>query len=548
MKEILKTIPRETLEHFKETYGEKDLTLKKNGDLSWRSSRNKELLKEYLENIGPTEHLKHMDPAPKESLDPETQDPLKTLCTDASTTKGSGTSSANLVPNSDFEEKGLETSTKKRKESPAETIDFQKNIKLNFKEEAMKDIKVEVKTDNYLDMNPFYTCWDTSADELLNRIRGVYLPQKVTKEIVADLLAPNGKFRKVDDKYLCLQVMVNSLLLNIDDRLRLLEGKSTNELETKGKIQNFTDGKDVLTSKKSNEKPIYDSTLMNQIQKSIDNLTNKDKELSTQVKLLMESRAESEKSQKHQLEKLSLVEANLKVAREELEKLHSKSLLKVETLSNKLSSEINSCQRDLQDRETSFNQKLSILERNLSKTAEDLKGRMEIEGEVKYNDNKFQILVQKLQDDFEKFTLDVKSDWESHKSDINKEKEFLKESQKILRDNKVAQPNNAVDLKIIRLEKLIDDLQKRLLNSEKSPTEESKAINALIEGAQQDILNLEAKLIESIDAINTTIIPFIIGINKNTQVLTQRIDSYWKSRENNKYLKKWRTKKVRDKF
>ena len=43
-KEILKTIPRETLEHFKETYGEKDLTLKKNGDLSWRSSRNKELL------------------------------------------------------------------------------------------------------------------------------------------------------------------------------------------------------------------------------------------------------------------------------------------------------------------------------------------------------------------------------------------------------------------------------------------------------------------------------------------------------------------------
>jgi len=38
---------------------------------------------------------------------------------------------------------------------------------------------------------------------------------------------------------------------------------------------------------------------MNQIQKSIDNLTNKDKELSIQVKLLMESSVESEKSQKH---------------------------------------------------------------------------------------------------------------------------------------------------------------------------------------------------------------------------------------------------------
>ena len=201
-------------------------------------------------------------------------------------------------------------------------------------------------------------------------------------------------------------------------------------------------------------------------------------------------------------------------------------------LSTKLSSEIASCQRDIRDRETIFDKKLSSLEGNLGKTAEDLKGRMEIEGEVKYNDNKFQILVQKLQDDFEKFTLDVKSDWESHKSDINKEKEFLKESQKMLKDNKATQPNNAIDLKINRLEKLFDDLQKRVLNSEKSPTEESRAINALIEGAQQDILNLEAKLIESIDAINTTIIPFIIGINRNTQVLTQRMDSYWKSKEN----------------
>jgi len=63
----------------------------------------------------------------------------------------------------------------------------------------MKDINVQVKTDNYFDMNPFNTCLDESADELLNRIRGVYLPQEVTKEIVADLLAPTGKFRKVDD-------------------------------------------------------------------------------------------------------------------------------------------------------------------------------------------------------------------------------------------------------------------------------------------------------------------------------------------------------------
>ena len=123
--------------------------------------------------------LKHTE---KESLASETQDPLKTLCTGDSTTKGSGTFSANLVPNSDSGEKGLEISTKKRKESPAETIDFQKNIKLNFKEEAMKDIKVEVNTDNYLDMNPFNTCWDTSADELLNRIRVYISHRKLLKK------------------------------------------------------------------------------------------------------------------------------------------------------------------------------------------------------------------------------------------------------------------------------------------------------------------------------------------------------------------------------
>ena len=67
--------------------------------------------------------LKHME---KESLGSEIQDPLKTLCTDDSTTKGSGTFSANLAPSSDFGEKGPEISTKKRKESPAETIDFRK--------------------------------------------------------------------------------------------------------------------------------------------------------------------------------------------------------------------------------------------------------------------------------------------------------------------------------------------------------------------------------------------------------------------------------------
>ena len=52
--------------------------------------------------------------------------------------------------------------------------------------------------------------------------------------------------------------MVNAILLNIDDRLRVLEGRSTNELEAKGRIQNFTDEKSVLTSKKSNEASIYD--------------------------------------------------------------------------------------------------------------------------------------------------------------------------------------------------------------------------------------------------------------------------------------------------
>ena len=71
----------------------------------------------------------------------------------------------------------------------------------------------------------------------------------------------------------------------------------------------------MLTSKKSNEMSIYDSTLMNQIQKLIDSLTNHHRELSPQVQFLLENHTEFEKSQKLQLEWLSLVESNLKDAR-----------------------------------------------------------------------------------------------------------------------------------------------------------------------------------------------------------------------------------------
>ena len=55
---------------------------------------------------------------------------------------------------------------------------------------------------------------------------------------------------------------------------------------------------------------------------------------------------------------------------------------------------------------------------------------MEIEGETKFVDQKLQTLAQKLQEDFEKLTVDVKNEWASKKLELNKEKELLKESQK----------------------------------------------------------------------------------------------------------------------
>ena len=55
---------------------------------------------------------------------------------------------------------------------------------------------------------------------------------------------------------------------------------------------------------------------------------------------------------------------------------------------------------------------------------------MEILEEVNYNDNNFQILVQKLQDNFKEFILDVKNDGELHKFDKKKEKKQQKGTQK----------------------------------------------------------------------------------------------------------------------
>ena len=83
-------IPRETIKHFKEAYGRKNLTLKKNDDLSWRSIRSNEFLTEYFKNIESMKDLKYLD-KDQEASSSETHELLKTLCTSESTIKGSGT-------------------------------------------------------------------------------------------------------------------------------------------------------------------------------------------------------------------------------------------------------------------------------------------------------------------------------------------------------------------------------------------------------------------------------------------------------------------------
>ena len=336
----------------------------------------------------------------------------------------------------------------------------------------------------------------TSANELLERIKEKNDHLICSKPSMAHLIDGNHKIRNATDESVALQLIMSTLILNLDERLKQMEKSLSNQNKMPQKT---------LTSAQAQPNP--------------------------EIKRLQRQNEEFEGKVKLQIEKLNVLEASLKGIDDKLESYNVRFSHKLESINDNLSF---ACRSEVTKFENDLNKKLGLLVGDLKKTFEDLKGRMEIEGEVRYNDNRFDLFSQKLQEDFEKLNIQVKNDLALHKSDFNKEKEFLRESQKALKPTLSAQQNPA-NSTISKLEKQIDDLNKKVLTLELS--ENFQATKLMIESVQHENEDLKTKFIESVEAINTTIIPFIIGTHRATQTLNQRIDSFWKSRDKNKYLR-----------
>ena len=156
---------------------------------------------------------------------------------------------------------------------------------------------------------------------------------------------------------------------------------------------------------------------------------------------------------------------------------------------------------------------------------------MEIESS---HDTKLLNLPLKLAEDFENLSLELKQDLKQQSNKLENEKELLRECQNTWKNSTTHPQEISFDQRIKKLEMQIEEISIKVKNI---PQTDFKETNTLIEKAQQDIYDMEANLLEVADKINTSMLPFMVDLSKTTKTLSHRIDSFWKSRSNNKYLK-----------
>ena len=223
---------------------------------------------------------------------------------------------------------------------------------------------------------------------------------------------------------------------------------------------------------------------------------------------------------------------------ESIEKLNTEntrtSLMKQSEFYFKISSEVDDCKSRLTKQENNTQENLTKLQEDINQTLKDLKGRMEIESAQNFNDDKFQTFTDKLEKDFEKLSLNFMNDINKQKSNINKDNDLLRECQDTWKNYQTSSQNNSIEARIKTLEMNIENIRNKF-NLQTKSTEILNNSNVLIEKAQQDIYNLEANLLQVAEKINYSIIPFMVDLSKTSQTLNYRIDSFWRSRGNNKY-------------
>ena len=190
-------------------------------------------------------------------------------------------------------------------------------------------------------------------------------------------------------------------------------------------------------------------------------------------------------------------------------------------------------------------EKMEIQFREINKIMERRVEKMEIENEnnthedklqkqleklsIKTNENilresKYQEQIKKMEEKFSELTIEHKKDMDSYKIDFTKEKEALEKFKNTIKN---ASPNN-LDTSYTILEKKISEIDRKI-------AENYNEIKNKVEEAQQTTNTLEGNLIGVTDEINTALLPLVIGINRRTQAITNRLDAYWKNRGYNRY-------------
>ena len=138
------------------------------------------------------------------------------------------------------------------------------------------------------------------------------------------------------------------------------------------------------------------------------------------------------------------------------------------------------------------------------------------------NQIKYDEQIQRLEEKFSELSMERKKDIESYKIDLTKEIQALEKFRNTIKNT----PSDKSDI-AYTLEKKITDLNSIV-------TENYQEIKNKIEEAQLTANAFEGNLIGVTDEINTTLLPFVIGINRRTQAITNRLDAYWKNRGYNR--------------
>ena len=235
-----------------------------------------------------------------------------------------------------------------------------------------------------------------------------------------------------------------------------------------------------------------------------------------------------------------------------------------------LSSEISENQRDSQkafedlkkefdDKLHSYGEQLRALHINLEHINENVLGRMSLEentvgSSVQETGNKFDFISHKLE-----------ATHLEHANLLNlicarKANKDLKTRTNVIKEEKPHWIDpQFVEVKIGGFEKKIEDLsllldnliqgerksndyvhniEERMRKIEKTTWREHLlTLKAEIDELKKSVDATDAKTLDTIDAINTKIIPVIQKTNRISTALTNRLDSFWRYRSNNRFLK-----------